>query len=91
MNAATWDGGWPKGLNPQEATAADVLALFAPNPEEVMNMHPMLCFAVEGMAGQTWSVMAMFDDHTKCLSTFSLMRVGDWRELEVPLNPAASA
>jgi hypothetical protein len=82
LNAATWNGGWPTGLNPQEATAEDVLTLFAPNPEEVMNLHPMLCFAIEGMAGQTWSVMAMFDSATKKLSTFGLIRVGDWRTLQ---------
>jgi hypothetical protein len=84
LNAATWDGGWPTGLNPHEATADDVVSLFAPNPEEVMNTHPMLCFAVEGAAGQTWSVMAMFDAGSKQLSTFSLIRVGEWRELQKP-------
>ena len=84
LNASTWDGSWPTGLNPQEATAADVVAVFAPNPEEVMNMHPMLCFAIEGVAGQTWSVMAMFDAGSKKLSTFSLIRVGEWRELQKP-------
>ena len=84
LNAATWDGGWPTGLNPQQATADDVVTLFAPNPEEVMNMHPMLCFAIEGVAGQTWSVMAMFDAASKKLSTFGLIRVGQWRELQKP-------
>lgn len=82
LNAATWDGGWPTGLNPQEATADDVVTLFAPNPQEVVNMHPMLCFAVEGIASQTWSVMAMFDAESKKLSSFSLLRVGEWRELQ---------
>lgn len=82
LNASTWDGGWPTGLNPQTATADDVVAAFTPNPEEVMNMHPMLCFAVEGMAGQTWSVMAMFDAGSKKLSTFSLIRVGEWGTLQ---------
>ena len=91
LNAATWDGGWPTGLNPREATAEDVVALFAPNPEEVMNMHPMLCFAVEGVAGQTWSVMAMFDEGSKKLSSFSLIRVGEWRRLEALSNAAESA
>lgn len=81
LNATTWDGGWPTGLNPQEATADDVMALFAPNPEAVANMHPMLCFAIEGVAGQTWSVMAMFDAGSKKLSSFSLIRVGEWRAL----------
>ena len=84
LNATTWDGGWPIGLNPHEATADDVVAVFTPNPEEVMNMHPMLCFAVEGVAGQTWSVMAMFDAASKKLSTFGLIRVGQWRELQKP-------
>ena len=84
LNAATWDGGWPTGLNPQEATADDVLALFAPTHEEVVNMHPMLCFSIEGVADQTWSVMAMFDARSKKLSTFSLIRVGEWRELQKP-------
>jgi hypothetical protein len=82
LNAAAWDGGWPAGLSPKEATAADVIALFAPDPEEVMNMHPMLCFAVEGLAGQTWSVMAMFEAEGKKLSSFSLIRVGEWRALQ---------
>ena len=61
-----------------------MVAVFTPNPEEVMNMHPMLCFAVEGMAGQTWSVMVMFDAASKKLSTFGLIRVGQWRELQKP-------
>lgn len=82
LSASTWNSGWPTGLNPREATADDVLALFAPNPEEVMNMSPMLCFAIEGVAGQTWSVMAMFDASSKKLSSFSLIRVGEWRELQ---------
>jgi hypothetical protein len=59
-----------------------VLAVFAPNPEEVANMHPMLCFAIEGVAGQTWSVMAMFEAEGKKLSSFSLIRVGEWRALQ---------
>jgi hypothetical protein len=81
LNAATWDSGWPTGLDPHEATAGDVLSLFSPNPEEVMNMHPMLCFAIEGVAGQAWSVMAMFDAVSRRLSTFSLIRVSEWRAL----------
>lgn len=91
LNAATWDGDWPPGLNPHKATASDVVAAFAPNPEEVVNMPPMLCFAVEGVASQTWSVMAIFDGSSKKLSSFSLIRVGEWRELEAPRNAAESA
>jgi hypothetical protein len=91
LSAATWDSGWPTDLNPHEATAADVVAVFSPNSEEVINMHPMLCFAIEGIAGQTWSVVAMFDFESKKLSTFGLIRVGEWRELEQPLNATGSA
>jgi hypothetical protein len=82
LDAASWDGGWHAGLNPHEATASDVLAVFAPNPEEVVNMHPMLCFAIEGPAGQTFSVMALFEAPGKKLSSLSFLRVGDWRTLE---------
>ena len=88
LDAAGWGGGWPAGLNPHEATAADLVALFAPNPEEVMNLHPMLCFAVEGMGGQASSVLAVFDSQSKKLSTFSLLRVGEWRELQAPRPPS---
>ena len=88
LSASTWDGGWPTALNPHEATANDVVALFAPNPEEVMNLHPMLCFAIEGLGGQTCSVLAVFDSQSKKLSTFSLLRVGEWRELQAPRPPS---
>ena len=84
LNAATWDGDWSTGLNPKEAIADDVVTLFAPNPEEVMNLHPMLCLAVDDLGGQTCSVMAMFDAASKKLSTFGLIRVGQWRELQKP-------
>jgi len=86
LDAASWDGGWHAGLNPHEATASDVLAVFAPNPEEVVNMHPMLCFAVQGQTQEglvhTWSVMALFEAPGKKLSSLSFLRVGDWRALE---------
>lgn len=82
LDAAIWDGGWPTGLSPQKATAEDVAALFGPNPEEVVRMHPMLCFAIEGLAGQTLSVIALFEAAGKTLSSFSLLRTGEWRVLE---------
>ena len=82
LDAATWDGGWPAGLNPHEATASDVLAVFAPNPDEVANMHPMLCFAIDGPAGQAFSVMALFEAAGKRLSSLGFLRVGDWRALQ---------
>ena len=82
LDAAAWGGGWPAGLNPHEATVNDVLAVFAPNPEEAVNMHPMLCFAFEGLAGQTCSVMALFEAPGKKLSSLSFLRVGDWRALQ---------
>jgi len=46
-------------------------------------MHPMLCFAIEGPAGQTFSVMALFEAAGKRLSSLSFLRVGDWRTLEI--------
>ena len=81
LDAASWNGGWPVGLNPQTATAHDVLALFAPNPDEVVNLHPMLCFAIEGVDGQACSVMALFDPTGHTLNTLGFIRVGPWRAL----------
>ena len=88
LDAASWGGGWPAGLNPHETNADDLVALFAPNPEEVMNLHPMLCFAIEGLGGQTCSVLAVFDSQSKKLSSFNLLRVGEWRELQAPRPPS---
>jgi hypothetical protein len=83
LQAGTWKGGWPTGLNPSDATAGDVVGLLAGNPDEIMNMPPMLCFTIQGAGGQAWSVMAVFDSASKKLSSFSLVRVGEWRKLQV--------
>lgn len=80
LKAGEWKGDWPTGLDIHEATANDLVAVLAAKPEETMNMPPMLCFTVEGIAGQAWSVMAIFDSSGK-LDTFSLLRVGPWRNL----------
>jgi len=55
------------------------MQLLSPSPDEVMHMHPMLCFPIEGKGGQKWGVVATFDPQNK-LSTFSLVHSGDWRE-----------
>ncbi len=81
LKANAWDGAWPTGMDANTATAKDVVALLSEKPEEVMNMPPMVCFGIQGTAGQTWSVMAVFNASGK-LDTFSLLRVGPWRGLE---------
>jgi len=82
LSVGNWSGGWPAGFEARQATAQDVIALFSPPFEEIMDMHPMLCFTVEGVASQTLSVMAVFDTDSRKLVTFSLIRVGSWRELK---------
>lgn len=81
LQAGAWEGAWPAGMDANTATAKDVVALLSEKPEEVMNMPPMVCFGIQGTAGQTWSVMAVFNASGK-LDTFSLLRVGPWRGLE---------
>lgn len=91
LDSSTWSGNWPVEIDPLEATASQLITLFLPNEEETMNMHPMLCFGVEGLSSQTWSITAIFNATTRKLRTLSLTRVGDWRMLDAPLNaPMAS-
>ncbi len=82
LNVSTWDADWPTGLNPHEANIDDVMSPFAPDSQEVFNMPPMLCFPIQGIADQTWSVVAEFDEQTDKLKTFTLLRIGEWRELQ---------
>jgi hypothetical protein len=75
-------GGWLEGKQPALLKADDVLTLFnvAPNDEQLLNAHPMLCFALEGAGNQPCSVVVRFDDRGKGLKTLSLVRMGEWRE-----------
>lgn len=91
LKAGVWTGEWPVDLNPFEITAKQLVQLFEPKLEEVMDMPPMLCFSIDGAYGQTWSVMAMFDAASKKLSSFSLIRVGEWRKLDATSASTASA
>lgn len=82
LNAHSARGSWLEGRRPALMTADDVLTLFnvALDDEQLLNVHPMLCFAVEGAGNQSWSVIARFDECGKGLKTLSLLRVGEWRE-----------
>lgn len=73
-----WRWKWPDGVAAGEATAQNVLRAFSVPSEEAVVMHPTLCFTVPGIGEQTWTVMCLFDERTKKLRTFSLVRAGDW-------------
>lgn len=77
---ASWKGAWFPNLSIRETRADTLIPLLATSTDEVMHQHPMLCFEVQGMGDQAWSVVATFDTPQKTLNTFSLVRVGDWRE-----------
>lgn len=73
-----WTQPWPQGLNPEQSRAADVVRLLAANPEEAMLTPTLVCFAIDGMGGLTWALMAIFDPSSLKLQTLTLQRSGDW-------------
>ena len=73
-----WTQPWPQGLDPEQARAADVVRLLAVNPEEAMNTPTLVCFAIDGMGGLTWALMAIFDAGSLKLQTLTLQRSGEW-------------
>ena len=92
LDASAWRGPWFDKEGPRQARAETLIEQLTDSPDEVMHQHPMLCFAVLGQGGQTWSVVATFDYGTRYLQTFTLTRVGDWRTAApVPEAPPADA
>ncbi len=92
LDASAWKGPWFDKEGPRQARAETLIEQLAESPEEVIHQHPMLCFAVRGQGGQTWSVVATFDYGTRYLQTFTLTRVGDWRTAApVPEAPPSDA
>ena len=73
-----WTQPWPQGLEPEQARAADVVRLLAVDPEEAMNTPTLVCFAIDGMDGLTWALMAVFDPGSFKLQTLTLQRSGEW-------------
>jgi hypothetical protein len=73
-----WTQPWPQGLDPEHAPAADVVRLLAADPEEAMITPTLACFAIEGMDGLTWALMAIFDPSSLKLQTLTLQRSGEW-------------
>ena len=101
LNALTWQGSQsavpleerPAARELHQMTADDVLALFAGqmDAEDMVSMHPMLCFPYAGTQGQDVSVLAMFEQHSKTLETISFSNLGTWRPLPEAMEPPVSA
>ncbi|SDZ59444.1 hypothetical protein [Delftia lacustris] len=91
LDAYSWQGPWIQNTKPRDIEPESLMQLLSPSPDEVMHMHPMLCFPIEGKGGQTWGVVATFDQQNR-LSTFSLVHSGEWREAApIPQPEQASA
>lgn len=73
-----WTQPWPQGLDPNQTRAADVVRLLATDPEEALNTPTLVCFAIDGMDGLTWALMAIFDPSSLKLRTLTLQRSGEW-------------
>ncbi len=79
------------GLDPEQARAADVVRLLASDPEEAMNTPTLACFAIDGLDGLTWALMATFDHGSLKLQTLTLQRSGDWVAATVDPVTASAA
>ena len=86
-----WTQPWPEGLEPEQARAADVVRLLAVNPEEAMNTPALVCFAIDGMNGLTWALMAVFDPGNLKLQTLTLQRSGEWVAADEKLADAPAS
>jgi len=73
-----WTQPWPQGLDPEQARAADVVRLLAADPEEAMVTPTLVCFAIDGLDGLSWALMAIFDPGSLKLQTLTLQRSGEW-------------
>ena len=73
-----WTQAWPQGLDVEQVRAADLVRLLAVNPEEALATPTLACFAIEGMDGLTWALMAVFDPNNLKLQSLTLQRSGDW-------------
>ncbi|WP_418648806.1 hypothetical protein ACNQFN_11060 [Thauera butanivorans] len=77
--ASFWRQKWPSGIDPDTATAGDIVSLLAEDDDDAVLMTDgMACFEVPGFDDRRWIVQCMFDPASKTLLTFSLVRSGDW-------------
>jgi len=89
-----WTQPWPQGLEAEQARAADVVRLLAADPEEAMVTPTLACFAIDGMDGLSWALMAIFDPGSLKLQTLTLQRSGEWTadsELKIDDTSATKA
>lgn len=74
-----WCRKWPSGINPDTATAGDIVSLLTEDDDDAVLMTDgMVCFEVPGFDDRRWIVQCMFDPARKTLLTFSLIRSGEW-------------
>lgn len=78
LQAGSWRGPWLKDLDPQYATAQDVVALLAPEDEEALCTPEMACVSTPGPDGQRWTVLALFDPEGAKLQSLTFTRASEW-------------
>lgn len=89
IHAQTWQGPWFEGIKPAQTTARELMDRLAEKEEDIAHQGPVLCMAVTGLHAQAWSAAAVWDEATGELDSFSLIRVGEWRE-EDPVPETAA-
>lgn len=88
FEASQWLGPWPGQLQPQSATAQDIIDLFAPGSQDALALPQMACCTTAGPDAQSWSVVALFDPASRKLQHLTFTRAGDWMGVSI-LSPWA--
>ena len=79
LEAGRWQGSWPRALDPANATPEAVVKLLAnPDDEEILCTPQMTCFAIAGPAGQSRSLVALFDQRSQKFASLTLVRTSEW-------------
>ena len=82
-----WKGAWPANLQPEAATAASIVSLYAEDDDDAVLMHDaIVCFEVPSFEGRRMVVQCLFDLGSKTLLTLSLIRGSEWKPMSEILS-----
>jgi hypothetical protein len=78
LDVEHWNGPWPRGLNTETATTADIVNLLAQDKAKAVCTPEMVCLTTDAPDGPTWTVVAMFNPASGKLQNLAMARHDDW-------------